>query len=130
MVGRPRFPATTPVTTVDTLQSPSLLVGGTAIGSASEGDDDAASDEGSAEAFQESRRSANESPINLGSDDDNDGDNSPNQGAPTRRSKPKARGTSAQRERLRGGAGEGLKRLLESTVAQKEARNEKRAMAS
>ena len=121
-----------------------LPIDGTTTGSAGEVDNSAAGDRGlrGAEAFQASRRSA-ANVIDLESDDndgdnngdndgnnngDNDGDNGPSQRvlAPARHSKPKACGSSTQCGRPRGGAGEGLKRLLEDGVAQKEAWEEKR----
>lgn len=61
-------------------------------------------------------------PVGLGSDADNDGDDD-GQGAPAHRSRPKARGPSAQRGRLRG---EGLKRSLEASEGRREAWDEKR----
>ena len=62
-------------------------------------------------------------PVRLGSDADNDGDDDGQEAPAHRSSRPRARGASSQRGRLRG---EGLKRSLEASEGRREAWDEKR----
>ena len=101
----------------------------TATGSASEGDDEATSDEPeegakAPQALQPKPKDGSKMPssTSLESNDDNDGDDA--QGAPTYRSKSKARGVSTKCGRVKGEAGKGLRRLPEVSGAQKVARGE------
>jgi hypothetical protein len=113
-------PNSKPVITVDTLQLSS-----TRFTDEPEGDDNADDLEGGAEASLESPKPKpkcnSKSAGKIESDDHNSDDA---QDIPIRRNKSKARGTSTQHGR--GGATEGLKRLLEVSEARKEARDEKR----
>jgi hypothetical protein len=124
-------PNNKPVAAVETLQppsestmpvDPSLLIDEIATGGATGSEGDNASDEGGASL------SVTQPSLPVSDDENDDGDSS--QVPTTRRSKSKPRGPgiSSQRGRLRlkGGAGDGLKRLLEGSEARKEARDGKR----